>query len=243
MNDERKGKEFIGRITFGIEKNDTLDLKTIEFVRRRLPEWRDDPDRSSEESEVKLNLQLCKFLDSRARNDFPMVCFNHEEPQSGKRSVDLSASPASRILIKAKLHTIYDPFLVLEGKRLPPPSKDREKEYVTGDYGDKIKTSGGIQRFKMGVHGAALDRAAMIGYVQERSVNDWYHDINKWIAKLAGNSPTTDGCIWTIGEILEPLVASESKGDAFYRSVHSRVDCKSNIKIYHIWIEMNTEKT
>ena len=71
---------------------------------------------------------MCKFLDSRARQDFPMVRFNHEEYQGDRRSVDLSASPVERMIIGARLFTVYDLFLVLEGKRLPPPSRRRESE-------------------------------------------------------------------------------------------------------------------
>ncbi len=63
-----------GRITSGIEKS-RLALQTINFVRQQLPAWRDDPDRRHEKSEPRLNLQLCKFLERRARNDFPMVQF------------------------------------------------------------------------------------------------------------------------------------------------------------------------
>ncbi|MCI0613680.1 hypothetical protein L0244_11890, partial [bacterium] len=153
MNEDRKAGYSIGEIKFGIDQ-DTLDMKTIGFVREQLPEWRDDPDRSAEQSEDKLNLQLCKFLDSRARNAFPMVRFDHEEYQSDRRRVDLSASSVETIPIRARLHSIYDPILVFECKRLPAPSHDREKEYVTGGIQHK---NGGIQRFKLRLHGADLD--------------------------------------------------------------------------------------
>ena len=156
------------RITSGISP-DTLALKTIGFVHQQLPAWRDDPYRSSEESENKLNLQLCKFLDSQARNCFPMVRFDHEEPQTGQRRIDLSASLAENMVIEAIAYTIYDPILVLESKRIPAPSSDREKEYVTG-----INKSGGIQRFKLGLHGAKLNLSAMIGYIQDKSARDWH---------------------------------------------------------------------
>jgi len=34
MNDEHRGEKFVGRITFGIDKNDIIDLKTIEFLKQ-----------------------------------------------------------------------------------------------------------------------------------------------------------------------------------------------------------------
>ena len=238
MNEERTEGQPIGQLTSGIDRiTSTLVLRTITFVRQQLPAWRDDPDRPDEQSENKLNLQLCKFLDLRARNDFPMVRFDHEEYQSGRRSVDLSASPVDTTIIGARLYTIYDPILVLECKRLPAPSKDREKEYVTGDT---EKLSGGIQRFKLGLHGADLDPAVMIGYVQKRSLRHWHHKINEWILELA-SSMIADVCVWNVGEILEPLVECVSMGFASYRSIHSRTGSKSSdkIEIHHLWIAMN----
>ena len=153
MSDIHEKEQSIGRITSGIDRENTLAIKTINFVSRQLPAWRDDPVRPQEQAEDRLNLQLCKFLDSRARNEFPMVRFDHEEYQPGRRRVDLSASPVEATTIGAKLHTVYDPILVFECKRLPAPSLDREKEYVTGG---KEHTSGGLQRFKLGGHGRVL---------------------------------------------------------------------------------------
>jgi len=133
MDRGRTEGQSIGQITSGINQGNTLALKTIDFVRRQLPAWRDDSDRPDERSENKLNMQLCKFLDSYARNNFPMVRFDHEEYQAGHRSVDFSASPVKTTVIGVRQYTIYDPILVLECKRLPaPPPQDREREYVTG---------------------------------------------------------------------------------------------------------------
>lgn len=224
----------IGQITCGITFK-TLVLRTVAFVREQLPTWRDDPNRTNEQSENKLNLQLCKFLESRARNDFPMICFYHEEYQSGRRSVDLSASLAESTVIEAKNYTIYDTILVLEGKRIPAPSSDREKEYITGTTSGKI--SGGIQRFKLGLHGVELNLAAMIGYVQERTPRYWQKKINEWIVQLASDS-MEDGCVWTADETLKPVAADIAKGILSYRSLHNRI-FGNKIEIHHLWIAMN----
>lgn len=228
-----------GNITSGITSKNTLALSTINFVYQHLPNWRDDPSRPDENSEDKLNLQLCKFLDSRARHDFPMVRFDREEPQAGRRRVDLSASLVEAMVIGAKQYSIYDPFLVFEGKRLPAPSSDREKEYVTG----LGQITGGIQRFKLRLHGADMSLAAMIGYIQEGSPREWYDEINEWIAELGGGM-ITDVCIWNDGETLEQIDEDRSKRIASYQSVHSRSGSKASDKIiiYHLWITMNTSK-
>lgn len=224
----------IGQITCGITLK-TLALRAISFVREQLSTWRDDPNRTNEQSENKLNLQLCKFLDSRAQNDFPMVCFYHEEYQPGRRSTDLSASLAETAVIEAKTYTIYDTILVLEGKRIPAPSSDREKEYVTGTTSGKI--SGGIQRFKMGLHGAEHNLVAMIGYVQARTPRYWQKKINEWIVQLASDS-VVDGCEWTVYETLKPVAADIAKGVLSYRSLHNRIS-GNKIEIHHLWIAMN----
>jgi len=229
-------KQYTGKITSGIKLR-TFQLAVITFIQQQLPIWRDDPDRIDEQSEDKLNLQLCKFLDSHARNILPMIRFDHEEYQTGRRRVDMSASPVKSIFLEAKPYTIYDPVLVLEGKRLPTPSSSREKEYVTGPTPEKI--NGGIQRFKLGLHGAKLNLVAIIGYVQGHSICHWHRKINGWISELASN-PIGDGCIWNVNETLKPLEEDKTKGIANCHSVHRRT-FGNKIDIHHLWIAMNRE--
>ena len=228
-------KPAIGKITSGLLP-DTLALKTIDFVYTQLPAWRDDPDRIDKPSENKLNLRLCKFLDSHARKYFPMVFFQHEEYQSGRTSVDISASPSEAVSFGAKTYTVYDPIVVFEGKRLPAPSRGREKEYVTGG----IEKSGGIQRFKLGLHGANHDIVAMVGYLQEGSACDWHDKINKWITELS-NGTIADVCVWNTSEMLETLEEDASKGIANCKSTHSRSSSAQSNKILirHLWITMH----
>src|SRR5438477_12884516 len=114
MLNKGSNPEGIGQITSGIESGN-LVVKTIDFVHQQLPRWRDDPDRPTEYSEERLNSQLSKFLDARARSEFPMVYFQREEFQTGRRRADVSALPSEPTLIGGKAYSIYEPFLVLEG--------------------------------------------------------------------------------------------------------------------------------
>jgi hypothetical protein len=233
-------RQYTGRITSGIKLR-TFQLSIINFVQQQLSIWRDDPDRPDEQSENKLNLQLCKFLDSRARVDFYMIRFGPEEYQIRQRRVDISASPAESIFLEAKPYTIYDPVLVLECKRLPaPPPKSREKEYVTGLASKKL--SGGIQRFKLGLHGTKHNLAVMIGYLQNNTSRDWYVKINGWILELV-KYPIGDGCVWTADETLKAFERDTSRGIYSYRSIHSRTgDIVNNeIELHHLWVTMNVE--
>lgn len=228
-----------GGITSGVQK-DTVVSRTIDYISRKLPAWRNDPSRVVVHSENQLNQQLVKFLDASARSEFPMVRFNHQEYQSGRRSVDMSASPVEPITIDARIYTIYDPILVIEGKRLPAPSADRGKEYVSGG---KDHITGGIQRFKLGLHGGNHHIGAMIGYVQERSLRQWYNQINDWIEKFE-QKIFDDSCEWSVGEKLVSFEEHSLLGLASSRSVHSRVGSliSKRIELHHLWIEMNPNK-
>jgi len=232
-------KQYTGEITLGIKPR-TSQLAIINFIYEQLPSWRDDPNRSCEQAEKKLNSQLCKFLDSRAWNILPMFRFNHEESQTGRRSVDLSVSPQEIISFEAIFYTIYDPVLVIECKRLPARSLDYEKEYVTGTKPNK--KSGGIQRFKLGLHGVKHNLAAMIGYIQDRFECDWHATINGWISELVSN-PIGDGCIWTADETLKAFERDTSRGIYSYRSIHSRTGdfVNNEIELHHLWVTMNVE--
>jgi len=241
MENGHNEKQVAGRITSGLVEQDNLALKTIEFVRKQLPLWRDDPDRPFEQSEPKLNSLLCDFLDSHATSLFPMVRFKHEELQLGRRSVDLSEKSVESMVIEARRYTIYDPILVFECRRLPAPSADRQREYVTGG---KERRSGGIQRFKLGIHGTDLNLVVMIGYVQERSVRDWHREINSWVLELCSGA-IADTCVWNEKETLEALDEEVSKGVSRCRSFHQRTGSNSGdkIEIHHLWIAMNMGQT
>ena len=226
-----------GQITQGIIPN-TLVEQTVEFVRNELPRWRDHSDRPLESSEERLNSQLCDFLDTQARQDFPMVRFHHEQKQTRDRRVDLAAKLIEGGFIGTAYHSIYDPFLVFEGKRLPAPNKDREREYVRGS----TKATGGIQRFKLGLHGAKFEVAVMIGYVQDGTPILWHDRINSWICQLTAGPPL-DGEAWDIQEQLTDLVDDVTAKTARLNSVHPREGdgVSASIRLYHLWIVMTVK--
>lgn len=223
----------LGRISSGIAAN-TLVGQTIDFVYEQLPSWRDDPDRESVMAEERLNLQLCKYLNSVGRNDFPMVNFNPEEHQAPRRKVDISATPIEKLQIKARVFTKYDPFLVLEGKRLPTPGTGRQQEYLTG----RAARSGGIQRFRLGLHGNLLTKAAMIGYIQRDEGSDWHVEINGWIDQELTN-PTDPTCTWSaddrLGELQPNSLARSSRCGSSHQRTASTTD---QVDLDHLWIEM-----
>jgi hypothetical protein len=88
------------------------------------------------------------------------------------------SSPAVDIGVYLKMDdTEIDPpmITVFEGKRLTTKlTKKRRREYVIGheERGKHIRC-GGIERFKLAIHGARLNRAGMIGYIQDGTSDDW----------------------------------------------------------------------
>ena len=110
----------------------------------------------------------------------------------------------------------------------------------TGTKPNKI--NGGIQRFKLGLHGAKYNLAAMIGYIQKHTAHHWYIKINNWILELV-KKPIGDGCVWSEDEILEAFEEKIANSVYCCRSSHSRIGnrVKNKIEIHHLWIVMNVE--
>ena len=218
----------IGKISQGISPRSLID-KTIQFTRSQLQAWKDDPDRAQAANENVLNGQLCKYLNFQARKVFPMVVFHREEEQAPGRTVDFSVLTA-----ELQGHTIYDAFLVMEGKRLPPPSASREREYLTG----LSSRSGGVQRFKLGLHGARLSTAVMVGYIEERDAPYWRGRLNRWVKELAALDDT-DADFWQENETLRARRGHGSGSVAMADSKHPRAKGQSSeIALVHLWVKL-----
>ncbi len=233
-----------GRLSYQPAPDDGPVSRSLEFVRILLPVWRDDPKRPQNSAEKSLNSSLCDFLDTRARNTCPMVRFKHEALQAVSQTVDIGIHGTEEVThIGIHGYTIYEPFMVMEGKRLPAPSKDREREYVTGTNRTSGGPTGGIQRFKLGLHGAKVQTAVIIGYVEKHSVQHWFAKINEWISDLVGRT-NSDSCIWSATDLLEELVCDDAQNTSTARSMHTRADeCLTPlIRVHHLWVVMSSTK-
>lgn len=226
-----------GQITHGPAPNGLVS-RTLEFIENELPRWRDRPDRREESAEERLNAQLCKHLNAEARHRLPAVQFHHEEKQAVMRRVDVSAGLVEGAMIGTTYHSIDDPFIVIEGKRLPPPGgKAREREYVTG--GDS--QTGGIQRFKLGLHGKGMPFAAMVGYVQKGTAVEWNRRINGWIADLVNALPL--GEQWLATETLRVMKTDTKRRLSILESAHNRANTfGGRVELRHFWLEMTRNR-
>lgn len=224
-----------GRITHGARPNALLQ-STADFIYAQLPGWRDRPDRVAETDEERLNAQLARHLNGCARRENFPVIFQHEEKQTARRRVDIAVTPAGfeGAIVGTTYHAFDEPILVVEGKRLPAPGgRLRKREYVTGEP----DITGGIQRFKLGLHGAKVSNAILVAYVQADASAVWHRRINGWIRALARRKKVIHGERWIASEILAPLVCATCKTSRC-ASRHPRH--QNDIQLDHMWVEMGS---
>lgn len=173
-----------------------------------------------------------------------MACFQHEDPQHRRRSGDIGVHSTEDVTqIGASGYAIYKPFMIIEAKRLPAPTRDREREYVTGTNQTTGSATGGIQRFKLGQHGAQVETSVIVGYIQSQTVQHWHAAINQWITDLVAK-PSSDGCDWSQTDTLGQLFCNEEQGTSTTESTHQRFgECVTPfIRIHHFWIVMRSAR-
>ena len=216
----------------------TSRYELLNFIAGELPRWRDRGDRKVETAETALTSQLCAHLNSAARHStgWDFLQFRIEEPdeQNKGRKIDLVPAPcAATVWIEGRRHTDFDTILPIECKRLPTPiGKDRdEREYVI----NRQASTGGIQRFKAGHHGATYGLAAMIAYVQKETTMFWSKHVAKWIKELVEAGEPG----WGTGDFLRLEQNNEEQGMAVYRSLHARDNDLGEIELRHLWLQMN----
>jgi len=198
----------------------------ILFVYEYICKWRDDPKRKKEESEKILNSDLPKYLTVSAHKAEREFVFYPEEPEEDQRTIDFS-------VCYNDIKCYNEKITVFECKRLSKEITGKRKdEYVTGH--DKI--SGGIQRFKLEVHGKEHDIVGMIGYIQTGNASDWFYTINNTIENLCGKIDG-NGLNWTTDELLTVIDNNSKRRKQNLKSTHPRKS-KADITIHHLWIDM-----
>jgi hypothetical protein len=227
----------MSRLRVGLHVPATQFSKLIAFIAQLLPHWRDDPQRPAETAENKLSEQLCDFLDDEVRTTAGFEIFKFQrEPHDdvrGSRNLDIAAKPSgTSIWIEDRHYKRYDIFLPIECKRLPTPKgKDRDpREYLFSSS----STTGGVQRFKSGDHGANHSVAAMIGYVQANGIQHWQAQVRTWIDELVGSSTP----LWNSEDHFTLVTHDILSRSAILRSYHARNGDLASIDMSHLWIEM-----
>ena len=187
---------------------------------------------NSEKNENALTNELCKQLEGNKPDASPWF-FHHQniENETVNTSTDFAAFP--------KYEGYYDyALIVFEAKRLSSSlPKKREREYVIGEYdtyGRQLTNSGGIERFKNERHGADVDVAGIIGYIQTGSFDEWFEKINGWIQDEIESSHDKS-LTW---KIYDKLKKQQVAGRyAIFKSASSR-RTKNKINFRHLWVDL-----
>ncbi|GHT31425.1 hypothetical protein FACS1894214_2720 [Planctomycetales bacterium] len=117
------------------------------------------------------------------------------------------------------------PLFIVESKVLPVPIKKREKEYVIGE-----KNNGGIERYKTEKHGKGLDNCGILGFVEDKTFDDWLSVINMWIVEL---SQSNNG--WNQDEV---LTMTENREDYACLESTAHRTSQSDVQLFHLWITL-----
>lgn len=226
-----------GSLRNGIHQPKEWLSSLIEFIGEVLPGWRDDPARETAASEAKLSAQLCARLNSVSRHapGWDFLQFRREEPDEsdGRRAIDLVVAPSGAVIwIEGREYTEYRTLLPIECKRLPTPQgSDRdEREYLIS----RFSSTGGVQRFKAGHHGASHARAAMIAYIQRDDIAHWHGELDTWIDGIVQEATES----WSVADKLGIISHDAKKRIATLQSEHARRIGLDSIRIDHLWIEM-----
>jgi hypothetical protein len=208
----------------------------IGFLGQVLPGWRDDPRRPAQTREDALTSQLCARLASASRHapGWDFLQFRREEPDEAdsRRAIDLAVAPSGSMLwIQGREYNEYQTLLPIECKRLPTPAGPRrdEREYLYS----RFSSTGGVQRFKAGHHGASHARGAMIAYVQDSNIAAWSLQIEGWIDELERD---VEG--WSAADKLSIVHHDALARIARLTSIHHRGLGANAILLDHLWIEM-----
>jgi hypothetical protein len=237
LADEGERPAYAGTLTSGIHLPGEWLSLLVAFIGNALPGWRDDPARPAQAGETRLTAQLCARLNSLSRHTvgWDFLQFRREEPDEAdaRRSIDLAVTPSGSIIwIEGREYTEYRTLMPIECKRLPTPAgTDRdEREYLFS----RFSSTGGVQRFKAGHHGATHIRAAIIGYLQDRNIAFWREQLDAWIDGLVGEAVSG----WTDADKLLLVRQDATLRLALLQSNNPRRSGLDNILIDHLWIEM-----
>lgn len=195
-------------------------------------------DAKIDENENTITNRLCKCLNFRKPCEYPFY-FHHQNLENVKKgtSTDFAVFGTAAYAQDYNIWSDDYPALVkFEAKRLSSKlPKKREKEYVHGEYRERIcvSNSGGIERFKNGSHGRDVTYAGLIGYIQTDSSAYWFRKVNDWIQEQI-KSASDSKLVWDKNDLL--VTDYEKGGLSCYSSVSSRIQ-GDNINLKHLWID------
>lgn len=212
--------------------------RLIIFLENHLPQYKESiTDKKSKlQNEKLLNQDLVDYLNGHSSEQdyggyitYKFIFRKDDERADTTRRPDIGVTIWNNNLGKSK----YDSFFQIECKRLPTPSISKDRvatEYVIGTE----KNRGAIERFKRSEHGFHLNEAAIIGYVEENTIDYWHKKISAWINAEIQKKP--NDLNWKNNDHLTII---EKKGSVYkYYSLCCRGNNSSDIKLHHFLINL-----
>jgi hypothetical protein len=215
----------------GPSSNTQFNL-VVEIVKQSLPLLAASAMKYGICKEDGLNTLLSLFISKAVRKeDLPFIV-QHQSMEDMTRG----GSPAPDIGIHLDIVDDADPpprITVFEGKRLTTSlGLQRRKEYVIGhEEKGKHIPCGGIERFKLSIHGRELNHAGMIGYIQEETPDYWRDQINGWISELSRQQHEP---AWSVNEQLT-LHTTGGRVTECSSAVFRKTD---ELCLTHLWINL-----
>jgi len=213
----------------------------IRFIAIQLvdfPLWQDvKPD----QNENFYNQRLERFLQVRARKYCDAIQVGRETIYVTPGSHDISAFPADEegLVVRGRAFGPEQPIYTIECKRLLSTTRnDRQREYLTSEQGKSPR--GAIQRYKLRIHGAGLDDAGIVGYVQDEDFEWWRMTINSWLTDLAINP--IDSAVWEIRERLRPHPTLRPGKKVLVSVSISGRSVGSKMRLTHFFVDLRTER-
>lgn len=218
----------------GPEANSAI-MDVVTFVEKHLAQFSKQYTGSNIKNENGLNQELCKLLNAYARIECCFFIFDKESMEDVEKSNSPRVDFGVRVLpINSEFYNTQESFFAMEAKRLGQTKKTREKEYLIGREEDgKYKHCGGVERFKMAIHGKNLQFGAMIGYVQANDFHYWQRTIDGWIDELVVGKISSCSR-WSEKDKLQLL--NQTASTAKYRSENSRQN--GSIILFHLWVNL-----
>ncbi len=196
------------------------------------PTWRGTrPD----QNEDYYNQRLERFLQVRARKHLDAIQFDREmiHKTPGRHDIGVFPSDEEGLVVRGRVVGPDEPIYTIECKRLPQPS-DRRREYVTSEAGKKSR--GAMQRYKLCIHGADLDAAGIVGYVQDSDLESCRKLINGWVNELI--IAPVDGCRWSESDRLKTHPKFKRRRKTLVsRSENTRIGGR-NINLTHFMVDL-----
>ncbi|MBX7242304.1 MAG: hypothetical protein K1X92_11195 [Bacteroidia bacterium] len=202
----------------------TKDLVNIllSFLEEKLPEfviWFKTQNPTKKPNEDMITQKLLRFFRKIELDTGRNFCFGYEREsiseESPKGAVDVG--------FFRFVNSIDELFFTMEAKVLPTPNKDKSRsdsEYVYTEVGKKGK--GGIERFKLNLHGVNLPQNAMIAYIEKEDFTFWHKKINTWIEEIG----------WENEFLSQPTINKI----AILNSKHKRQ--KGEVALTHFWLNL-----